>query len=96
MIYGMQAVALLELGYHDNATSEFKRSYANIQKPFNVWTETPTGGTVNFITGAGGFLQSVVFGYGGLRIRDNHLDFNPLLPVNVTSMKFDSVCFFYF
>jgi hypothetical protein len=29
---------------------------------------------VNFITGAGGLLQAVVFGYGGLRLQDNHLE----------------------
>lgn len=28
-----------------------------LQPPFDVWTETPTGGTPNFLTGAGGFLQ---------------------------------------
>ena len=28
-----------------------------VQPPFDVWTETPTGGTPNFLTGAGGFLQ---------------------------------------
>ncbi len=38
MTYGMQAVALIELGYAENATAEFKRSYANIQEPFDVWT----------------------------------------------------------
>merc|ERR1740138_760906 len=27
--------------------------------PFDVWTETPEGGITNFITGAGGFLQTV-------------------------------------
>lgn len=28
---------------------------------------------MNFITGAGGLLQAVVFGYGGLRLTDDHL-----------------------
>ena len=26
-----------------------------------VWQETPLGGAVNFLTGAGGFLQSVIY-----------------------------------
>jgi hypothetical protein len=30
---------------------------ARAKEPWAVWTETPTGGAVNFITGAGGFLQ---------------------------------------
>jgi hypothetical protein len=32
------------------------------QAPFLVWTETPSGGTPNFLTGAGGFLQTAYFG----------------------------------
>lgn len=34
-------------------------------------------GTVNFITGVGGFLQAVIFGYGGIRLQLNQLEFNP-------------------
>jgi hypothetical protein len=57
-----------------------------------VWTETPTGGTVNFITGAGGFLQSVLFGYGGLRLREGRLDIQvPPLPSNTTSLTLNGV-----
>jgi len=45
-----------------------------------VWTErVDRKGAVNFITGAGGFLQAVLFGYGGFRLTDNHLEFNPHL-----------------
>lgn len=29
---------------------------------------------MNFITGAGGLLQAVLFGYGGLRLTDDHLE----------------------
>ena len=41
--------------------------------PFNIWTETDprvaahnSTGNLNFLTGAGGFLENLVFGYGGL------------------------------
>jgi len=87
MTYGMHAVSWLALGYAENATALFARSYANSQLPFGVWTETPTGGTTNFITGAGGFLQAVWAGYGGIRILEDGLVFNPYLPANVTYMK---------
>lgn len=69
MTWAMFAVGYLDTGKLDLAYSNFKRGYANVRPPFNVWTETPTGGAVNFLTGAGGFLQSVIFGYAGLRIR---------------------------
>lgn len=35
---------------------------------------------MNFITGAGGFLQSVIFGYGGIRLKMDGLHFDPVLP----------------
>lgn len=35
---------------------------------------------MNFITGAGGFLQSAIFGTSGLRLHSNHLSFNPPPP----------------
>lgn len=52
-----------------------------MQPPFDVWTEFPSGGgTVNFITGAGGFLQSVIYGTSGMRITRGALTFNPPPP----------------
>lgn len=41
---GMHCIAYLELGLKSAADSLFPRAYGNIQQPFNVWTETPTGG----------------------------------------------------
>ena len=52
-----------------------------------VWTERrDIWGAVNFITGAGGFLQAVIYGYGGFRLKDSELSFNPTLPPNVNKM----------
>lgn len=52
-----------------------------------VWSERRWGhGAVNFITGAGGFLQAVVYGYGGLRIREDGLYFNSTLPPRATKL----------
>ncbi len=80
MTWAMFAVGWLEAGNYAKAQSNFIRGYANVEAPFNVWTETPWGGTVNFITGAGGFLQSVLYGYGGLRVRTDRLDLTPPPP----------------
>ena len=68
------------MGDDVKAADFFTRGYANAQQPFQVWTETPRGGTVNFITGAGGFLQSVIFGYGGVRIQQDGLLLAPSAP----------------
>ena len=37
--------------------------------PFLMLSETPTNDAVNFVTGAGGFLQQVIYGWTGLRLR---------------------------
>lgn len=53
MTWAMFAVGWLDAVYHDRAQHFFKQGYANVQEPFKVWRETPTGGAINFITGAG-------------------------------------------
>ncbi|KAH3765729.1 protein-glucosylgalactosylhydroxylysine glucosidase [Pelomyxa schiedti] len=88
MTYSMHAIAWIELGDIANATQPFKQSYANIQPPFNVWSETPTGGTSNFITGAGGFLQGLWAGWGGVRMGDSGITFNPVLPPTLSYIKY--------
>ena len=48
-------------------------------------SETPTNKAVNFVTGAGGFLQQVIFGYTGLRLGERGLEpaFAPVLPSTI-------------
>eukprot|EP00729_Bicosta_minor_P024818 gene24818-10961_t len=67
-------------GNFSQAVHFFKKGYANVKLPFNVWTETPSGGAVNFLTGAGGFLQSALFGSSGMRLTKNGLTFDPPPP----------------
>lgn len=38
-----------------------------VRAPFNVLPETPSNDNINFLTGAGAFLQQFIFGYAGLR-----------------------------
>eukprot|EP01088_Endostelium_zonatum_P011281 TRINITY_DN2530_c0_g1_i3.p1 TRINITY_DN2530_c0_g1~~TRINITY_DN2530_c0_g1_i3.p1 ORF type:complete len:701 (-),score=125.68 TRINITY_DN2530_c0_g1_i3:74-2176(-) len=68
MTWSVTAINYLELNNAAMAQKYFDVSYANINGPFGIWEETPQGGTTNFITGAGGFLQAVVNGYGGIKI----------------------------
>jgi len=79
MTWAMHAVGHLDSGKPALAASLFNRSFANVKPPFGVWTETPQGGTTNFLTGAGGFLQGVLMGYAGLRIHDDRLTLRPTL-----------------
>merc|ERR1712232_1326196 len=74
MTWGVHATGYLRAGKEDSAALNFNRSFANVRWPFDVWTETPFGGATNFITGAGGFLQTVIFGYNGVQIGKDYLD----------------------
>ena len=60
------------LGNVDKATHFFKDAYLpNLNPPFRVIAETKGGVNPYFITGAGGVLQAVMMGFGGLAITDN-------------------------
>jgi trehalose/maltose hydrolase-like predicted phosphorylase len=60
------------LGDADKAWYWFKDSYLpNLLPPFRVIAETKGGTNPYFATGAGGILQSVLMGFGGLEITDN-------------------------
>ena len=59
-----------------------------------MWTEAQSGvGAVNFITGAGGFLQAVLFGYGGIRLHLDQLEIKPRghLPNQATKFTFRGI-----
>lgn len=68
MTWGVFVNDYLDLSNATGAASLFGLSYANIKAPFWAWFETPQGGCPHFITGAGGWLQTLMMGFGGLRI----------------------------
>jgi len=63
MTWGAFLISAIWSGVADPGASLFRRSYSNVQPPFWVWSETPSGGAPHFITGAGGFLQTFTSGY---------------------------------
>lgn len=57
------------LGQPDSALSVLKKGYIpNLRPPFGVMAETATGNNPYFATGAGGVLQAMLNGFGGLDI----------------------------
>lgn len=62
--------------------------YGYLRPPFNALAETHTNNSINFITGAGSFLQQVIFGYTGLRLTEDGLiqKYKPMLPRKVKSL----------
>ena len=60
------------LGDSDKAFHWFKDAYeSNLNPPFRVIAETKGGTNPYFATGAGGIVQSVLMGFGGLDITPN-------------------------
>ncbi|XP_016392039.1 acid trehalase-like protein 1 [Sinocyclocheilus rhinocerous] len=94
MTWGMFALGWLELGDAERAQKLLQKCFKNIQKPFQVWSESADGsGCVNFLTGMGGFLQAVLFGYTGFRVQKEHLVFAPLLPQEVDALRVKGVSY---
>jgi trehalose/maltose hydrolase-like predicted phosphorylase len=57
------------LGDREKAWRWFKDAYVpNLNPPFRVLAETKGGTNPYFATGAGGILQSIMMGFGGLEI----------------------------
>lgn len=62
------------LGNREKAAHWFRDSYVpNLNPPFRVIAETKGGTNPYFATGAGGILQSVIMGFGGIEITPNGL-----------------------
>lgn len=69
-------------GDAEEAYRLFKKSYIpNRRPPFGVLSESPTSNNPYFTTGAGGMLQTVLYGFGGLELTDNGVEQRtPVLP----------------
>jgi trehalose/maltose hydrolase-like predicted phosphorylase len=90
------SIAWLALGEREAADRQWQAAFSHMDLGgFNLWRETLTGGHSNFITGAGGFLQNVVNGYGGLRVLSgSRLQLRPSLPLwGVTRLALRAFCF---
>lgn len=71
MGFSVLATLHARLGNTQKAYEIFQQSYKrNAVPPFGVLAETAGGTNPYFATGAGGMLQSVIFGFGGLRVSD--------------------------
>ena len=87
--------------YYANAQQSFQDGYQlYVYGPFLSWLECPDPGCTvgkngnltvvpacpNFITGAGGFLQSLIYGYCGIRYNQDSMSIFPVLPPNATEV----------
>ncbi|XP_051632930.1 protein-glucosylgalactosylhydroxylysine glucosidase isoform X2 [Manacus candei] len=94
MTWSMFAVGWLELKEVQRAQSQLHKCFSNITEPFKVWVENSDGsGAVNFLTGMGGFLQAILFGYTGFRISRSGLRFDPAFPHDITELKLSGISY---
>ena len=69
MTHAIFAILYARLNEPAKAWSAFQESFIpNKKAPFGVLSESAGGTNPYFATGAGGFLQSVLMGFGGLDI----------------------------
>lgn len=74
MTQGVFALLYARIANADKAYHWFKDAYEpNLLPPFRVIAETKGGTNPYFATGAGGILQAVIMGFGGLEITPNGL-----------------------
>jgi trehalose/maltose hydrolase-like predicted phosphorylase len=79
----IHAIVAAELGRGEDAYRYFQESYQPfLRPPFLYFSEKRTRDNLYFHTGAGGCLQSLLYGFGGLRVRDTDRPTaeHPLLP----------------
>lgn len=97
MSFSMYSINFLDVGDYMKANEMLERSYKpHIRQPFNVWSEVIDGetGATNFITGAGGFLQTIFNGFLGIRVLPTHLEIkNSKLPKNCTLLDVKGISY---
>ncbi len=87
------AILYARLGDATEAYRLYKRSYEpNKRPPFGALAESATSDNPYFATGAGGMLQVVLFGFGGLDITDDGIvQQNPILPEQWKSLTLKGI-----
>ena len=87
-------VIAAELGERALVDTLLPLSYkGHVRPPFYALAETPRNDAVNFLTGAGGFLQQVIYGFTGLRLTNDGLRpvYRPVLPSVITRLMLKHV-----
>ena len=92
-----RTIAAATIGSSAEASAWFASNFTGgtLKAPFNVRTETAANNVGYFMTGSGGYLQSLLYGFSGLRLRDAGLveAYAPLLPAGWTSLTLRNVAF---
>ena len=92
-----RSIAAATLGSDTDAAAWFATNFTGgtLKPPFNVRTETASNNVGYFLTGSGGYLQRLLYGFSGLRIRDAGLveAYAPVLPARWKSLSLHNLWF---
>jgi trehalose/maltose hydrolase-like predicted phosphorylase len=93
MSYSIFSLLWARLGNKSKAYHLFHKGYKpNEKPPFGALAETAGGTNPYFCTGAGGMLQAVLFGFGGLNITNQGIkQIHSVLPKQWKSLKITGV-----
>ena len=85
------------VGSAEDAAAWFSGNFSGgtLKPPFNVRTETADNNVGYFLTGSGGYIQSLLYGLSGLRIREQGLveAYAPVLPPGWKSLTLRNLSF---
>jgi trehalose/maltose hydrolase-like predicted phosphorylase len=93
MTHAIFAILYARMGMPEKAYKAFKAGYTpNMRPPFGVIAETATGNNPYFSTGAGGLVQAMLNGFGGLEIRPDGIAQLPTkLPAKWKSLQLTGI-----
>jgi trehalose/maltose hydrolase-like predicted phosphorylase len=88
MSFSVYSIVSAQLGRAQDAYEFLKKSFIpNTKRPFWSFSETPTNNEFFFCTGIGGALQTFLFGFSGLRLREDHIVLGPILPPHWRALR---------
>lgn len=95
MTWSMLAIGWLNIRMMP-AEHLFNRTHAPyVRRPFYVWNKSAdvaAPGASNFLSGAGAFLQLIVYGYAGIRIESDSMTIRyPTLPPRTKALKLNGM-----
>jgi len=97
MAIAPRSIAADTIGAAADAVAWFATNFTGgtLKPPFNVRTETAGNNVGYFLTGSGGYLQSLIYGFSGLRIREAGLieAYAPVLPPGWNSLTLRNLTF---
>lgn len=97
MTWSIHTIEYLDIKDQVEAARTFEKAWSvYTHLPFLVWSENQPGvpAAGNFITGVGGFLQSLINGYGGIKLHFDHMSItNFYVPRNSGSLRLNGITY---